>query len=158
MIESNNNFAYHAELELKNFPTPAGSKCSFLTCRWHPPCVNTPCWRADGSCLPEQMNRTKVTPSREDAPTSWPSSSGLRGCRRIYLTILESADNALFKMARYVFLRPLRSELDGQYVEASSHEDTPSSSRWTGHQYIDVALGVLLSYGRRAHARHFPTP
>jgi hypothetical protein len=25
-------------------------------------------------------------------------------------------------------------------------------------QYIDVAMGVLLSYGRRAHARHFPTP
>jgi hypothetical protein len=25
-------------------------------------------------------------------------------------------------------------------------------------QCLDVALGVLLSYGRRAHARHFPTP
>jgi hypothetical protein len=37
-------------------------------------------------------------PSREDASTSWPSSSGLRGHRKTYLTILESADHALFKM------------------------------------------------------------
>jgi hypothetical protein len=43
-------------------------------------------------------------PSREDASTSWPSSSGLRGHRRTYLTILESADHALFKMVRYVLL------------------------------------------------------
>jgi hypothetical protein len=55
-------------------------------------------------------------PSREDASTSWPSSSGLRGHRRTYLTILESADNALFKMVRYVLLRPLRPELDGTIV------------------------------------------
>jgi hypothetical protein len=48
--------------------------------------------------------------SREDASTSWPSSSGLRGRRRTYLTILESADNALFKMVRYVFLLPLSDE------------------------------------------------
>jgi hypothetical protein len=40
------------------------------------------------------------------------SSSGLRGHRRTYLTILESADHALFKMVRYVLLRPLRPELD----------------------------------------------
>jgi hypothetical protein len=40
------------------------------------------------------------------------SSSGLRGHRRTYLTILESADDALFKMVRYVLLRPLRPELD----------------------------------------------
>jgi hypothetical protein len=33
-------------------------------------------------------------PSREDASTSWPSSSGLRGHRRTYLTMLESADYA----------------------------------------------------------------
>jgi hypothetical protein len=42
------------------------------------------------------------------------SSSGLRGHRRTYLTILESADHALFKMVRYVLLRPLRPEIDGQ--------------------------------------------
>jgi hypothetical protein len=47
------------------------------------------------------------------------------------LTILESADNSLLKMVRYVLLRPLRPELDGQEVEASSREDTPSSSRLT---------------------------
>jgi hypothetical protein len=41
-------------------------------------------------------------------------SSGLRGHRRTYLTILESADLALFKMVRYVLLQPLRPELDGQ--------------------------------------------
>jgi signal peptidase I len=40
------------------------------------------------------------------------SSSGLRGHRRTYLTILESADYVLFKMVRYVLLRPLRPELD----------------------------------------------
>jgi hypothetical protein len=40
------------------------------------------------------------------------SSSGLRGHRRTYLTILESADHALLKMVRYVLLRPLRPELD----------------------------------------------
>jgi hypothetical protein len=40
------------------------------------------------------------------------SSSGLRGHRRTYLTILKSADHALFKMVRYVLLRPLRPELD----------------------------------------------
>jgi hypothetical protein len=42
------------------------------------------------------------------------SSSGLRGHKRTYLTILESADRALFKMVRYVLLRPLRPELDAQ--------------------------------------------
>jgi hypothetical protein len=67
--------------------------------------------------------------SREDASTSWPSSSGLQGRRKTYLTILELADHALFKMVRYVLLRPLRPELDGQDVEAPSREDTPSSSR-----------------------------
>jgi hypothetical protein len=40
------------------------------------------------------------------------SSSGLRGHRKTYLTILESAGHALFKMVRYVLLRPLRPELD----------------------------------------------
>jgi hypothetical protein len=39
------------------------------------------------------------------------------------LTILELADNGM------VFLRPLRPELDGQNVEASSREDSPSSCR-----------------------------
>jgi hypothetical protein len=34
-----------------------------------------------------------------------------------YRTILEWADHALFKMVRYVLLRPLRPELDGQDVE-----------------------------------------
>jgi hypothetical protein len=48
---------------------------------------------------------------------SWPSSSGLRGRRKTYLTILEWADHALFKKVRYVLLRPLRPELDGQDVE-----------------------------------------
>jgi hypothetical protein len=42
------------------------------------------------------------------------SSSGLGGHRRTYLTILESADHALFKIVRYVLLRALRPELDGQ--------------------------------------------
>jgi hypothetical protein len=42
------------------------------------------------------------------------SSSGLRGHKRTYLTILELADHALFKMVRYVLLRPLRPELDAK--------------------------------------------
>jgi hypothetical protein len=42
------------------------------------------------------------------------SSSGLRGHKRTYLTILESADHALFKMVRYVLLRPLRPEIDAK--------------------------------------------
>jgi hypothetical protein len=51
---------------------------------------------------------------------------------RTYLTILELADrpgHALFKIVRYVLLRPLRPELDGQDVEASSREDTFLSFR-----------------------------
>jgi hypothetical protein len=42
------------------------------------------------------------------------SSSNLRGHKRTYPTILESADHALFKMVRYVLLRPLRPELDAK--------------------------------------------
>jgi hypothetical protein len=42
------------------------------------------------------------------------SCAGLKGHRRTYLTILESADHALFKMVKYVLLRPLKPELDGQ--------------------------------------------
>jgi hypothetical protein len=42
------------------------------------------------------------------------SSSGLRGHKRTYLTILESVDHALYKMVRYVLLRPLRPELDAK--------------------------------------------
>jgi hypothetical protein len=36
---------------------------------------------------------------------SWPSSSGLRGRRRTYHTILKLADHALSKMVRYVHIR-----------------------------------------------------
>jgi hypothetical protein len=42
------------------------------------------------------------------------SSSNLRGHKRTYPTILESADHALFKMVRYVLLQPLRPELDAK--------------------------------------------
>jgi hypothetical protein len=50
--------------------------------------------------------------SLTQAPTnSWPSSSGLRGHRRTYLTNLERAWSANFKM---VLLRPLGPELNGQ--------------------------------------------
>jgi hypothetical protein len=50
--------------------------------------------------------------SREDTFLSWhlaPVSEVTRG-----LTILESADHALFKMVRYVLLQPLRPELDAK--------------------------------------------
>jgi hypothetical protein len=56
---------------------------------------------------------------REDVSTSWPSSSGLRGGRTTYHTILKRAWSANFKV------RPLRPELDGQDMEASSCRDTP---------------------------------
>jgi hypothetical protein len=42
------------------------------------------------------------------------SSSDLRGHKRTYLTILELANHALFKIVRYVLLRPLRPELDAK--------------------------------------------
>jgi hypothetical protein len=51
-----------------------------------------------------------ATTSRRDnkdqmiRPLVLESSSGLRGHKRTYLTILESADHALFKMVRYVLL------------------------------------------------------
>jgi hypothetical protein len=38
-------------------------------------------------------------------------SSGLRGRRRTYRTILKLADHVLCKMVRHVLLRPLRPEL-----------------------------------------------
>jgi hypothetical protein len=71
---------------------------------------------------------------------------------RTYLTILESADNVLFKMVRYIFLRLLRPELDGQDVEASFREDTSSSSRWTGHHRVGrirFDAPVHNAFGRR---------
>jgi hypothetical protein len=40
------------------------------------------------------------------------SSSGLTGHRRIDLIILKSADQVLFKIVRFVLLRPLRPELE----------------------------------------------
>jgi hypothetical protein len=45
---------------------------------------------------------------------SWGSSSGLRGHRRTYFTILNREWSANFKMVWYVLLRPRRPELDGQ--------------------------------------------
>jgi hypothetical protein len=61
-------------------------------------------------------------------------SSGRRGHKRSYLTILESADHALYKMVRYVLLRPLRPELDAKTKtclaegELSSRLDEQASS------------------------------
>jgi hypothetical protein len=46
-----------------------------------------------------------------ESVTAFTMNSGLRGRSRPYLTILELADHALFKMVRYVLLRPLRLEL-----------------------------------------------
>jgi hypothetical protein len=43
-----------------------------------------------------------------------PGRSAVSGGKRTYLTILESADHALYKMVRYVLLRPLRPELDAK--------------------------------------------
>jgi hypothetical protein len=54
--------------------------------------------------------------------TSWHSSSGLRGHRRTYRTTLEWADHALFKMVRYVLLRPLTPDLDGVKISISKFQ------------------------------------
>jgi hypothetical protein len=75
-----------------------------------------------------------------DTSTSWPSSSGLRGRRRTYLTILKRAWSANSKMVRKDLLLPLRPELDVQDVEASSREDTSLSSRWTGQFYTKYSV------------------
>jgi hypothetical protein len=40
------------------------------------------------------------------------------------------ADHALFKKVRYVLLRPLRPELDGKDVEASSRVDEQAIGEW----------------------------
>jgi hypothetical protein len=70
------------------------------------------------------------------------SSSGLRGHKRTYLTILESADYALFKMVRYVLLRSLRPELD-----AKTKTCLPAKTRFC--HLDEQAIGGL--------ARHFKT-
>jgi hypothetical protein len=70
------------------------------------------------------------------------SSSGLRGRRRTYYTILKLIDHALFKMVRYVFLRPLRPELlrrlEGQLSlqinELSTFCDTSSVGMSSEHK------------------------
>jgi hypothetical protein len=54
------------------------------------------------------------------------SCSGLQGHKRTYLTILESADHALFKMVRYVSLCPpatFEAEVRCQDKNVSSRED-----------------------------------
>jgi hypothetical protein len=51
---------------------------------------------------------------RSKLPQLFYFSSGLRGRRKTYLTILKRAWSANFKMVLYVLLRPLRPKLDGQ--------------------------------------------
>jgi hypothetical protein len=53
---------------------------------------------------------------------SWPSSSGLRGCRRTYHTIFKLADHALSKMVRYV--------LDPVTFEAGARRPRSISNDW----------------------------
>jgi hypothetical protein len=107
-------------------------------------------WRDSDNCVVHLLD--EGVSSREDASTSWPSSSGLRGHRK---TILESADNALFKMVRFVLLWLLGPGLDGQDVEASSREDTPSSGRWTGHMFIsNIETDPLCCYYTCQYSRH----
>jgi hypothetical protein len=59
-------------------------------------------------------------------------SSGLRGHKRTYLTILESADHALFKIVRYVLLRPLRPELDAKTKTCLPVKTHPPDLVWLG--------------------------
>jgi hypothetical protein len=69
------------------------------------------------------------------------SSSGLRGHKRIYLTILESTDHALLKMVRYVLLRPLRPELD-----AKTKTSLPAKTRFChlDEQAISTVAQLVL--------------
>jgi hypothetical protein len=67
------------------------------------------------------------------------SSSGLRGHhRRTYLTILKSADYALFKMVRYILLRPLRPELD--VIQNSCRVEFVGISRNVHFSFVDYLL------------------
>jgi hypothetical protein len=87
------------------------------------------------------------------------SSSGLRGHRRTYLTISESADHALGKMLRYILLRPLRPELDviqnngrvrfvgiSRYVHSKVSLITTSQLRW------DVVKNDSLAFHPSLHS------
>jgi hypothetical protein len=67
------------------------------------------------------------------------SSSGLRGHKRTYRTILESADHAFFKMVRYVLLRPLRQELD-----AKTKTCLPAKTRFC---HLDEQANSQLTHG-----------
>jgi hypothetical protein len=73
------------------------------------------------------------------------SSSGLRGHKRTYLTILESADHALFKMVRYVLLRPLWPELD-----AKTKTCLPAKTRFC---HLDEQATTLSLYSVESTAR-----
>jgi hypothetical protein len=68
------------------------------------------------------------------------SSSGLRGHKRTYLTLLESVDHALFKMVRYVLriLQPLRPELD-----AKTKTCLPAKTRFC---HLDVQAKGVFEY------------
>jgi hypothetical protein len=76
-------------------------------------------------------------------------SSGLRGHKRTYLSILESADHALFKMVRYVLLRPLRPELD-----AKTKTCLPAKTRFchSRHQILTSELKILWEQGSSKYA------
>jgi hypothetical protein len=76
------------------------------------------------------------------------SSSGLRGHKRTYLTILESADHALFKIVRYVLLRPLRPELD-----AKTKTCLPAKTRFC-HLDEHAKEACLEPVGRATARRH----
>jgi hypothetical protein len=67
----------------------------------------------------EIQNPLIVQPNPESFCRAIIFSSGLRGRRRTYHTILKLADHALFKMIRYVLMRRLRPELDGRPSSAN---------------------------------------
>jgi hypothetical protein len=82
-------------------------------------------------------------PSREDTFLSWhlaPVSQVTRG-----LSILESADHALFKMVRYVLLRPLWPELD-----AKTKTCLPAKTRFC---HLDEQATTLSLYSVESTAR-----
>jgi hypothetical protein len=67
--------------------------------------------------------------SREDASTSWPSSSGLRGRRRSYLTILELPFKKMVRLNQGSILGPLLFLL----LNVSDFESWISESKVVGY-------------------------
>jgi hypothetical protein len=85
--------------------------------------------------------------SSRDTSASWPSSSGLTGHRRTYLTILESSDHVLFKMVRYTSSR----EVDEQAISTCILSIFGGSRH---PEYLNIYGVQFISRQHICHSRH----